>query len=53
MMIKGDKGPYCVLETQTDVDDLRDDGELGEEYDVVSIAMTRDQFEHLDEFQGF
>jgi hypothetical protein len=24
-----------------------------EEYDIVPVEMTRDQYEHLDEFQGF
>lgn len=48
--IKGENGPFFVLEKQEDVDDLRKDQE---EYDVTTIEMTRDQFERLTEFNGF
>ena len=49
--IKGCKGTSCIVETQTEVDDMFADEE--NEYDVSEIEMTRDQYERLDEFDGF
>jgi len=48
--VKGKKSPACIFETEAEAKDFR---ETPEEYDVTIIEMTRDQFEHLDEFQGF
>jgi len=48
--VKGEKGIGCILETEGEVKDFC---ESPEEYDVSVIEITRDQFEHLDEFQGF
>lgn len=47
---KSDKAPVCILETEGEVKDFC---ETPEEYEVTTISMTRDQFEHLDEFEGF
>ena len=48
--VKGEKGQSCIFETQEEVDAFC---EPPEKYDVSVIEITRDQFEHLDEFQGF
>lgn len=47
----GEVGPYCVLESQDAVDDLCDGHP--EEYNVQEIQLTQDQFDRLDEFEGF
>jgi hypothetical protein len=47
---KGEKGPFLILETQKEIDDLC---ENREEYDITKIELTRDQFENLGEFEGF
>jgi len=49
--LKCEKGPWCILETQAEVDAMIEDTEA--EFDVKTVMMTRDQFEHLDEFEGF
>jgi len=47
----GTHGPVCIVETQPSVNDMLDGNPSG--YDVTEIQLTRDQFEHLQEFEGF
>jgi hypothetical protein len=51
--IKGTEGPWLALETQAEVDEFIRDNPDEDGYEVKTIYMTRDQFEHLDEFDGF
>ena len=51
VVAKGTKGPSCILKTNAEVIDLC--GDEPEEYDVSEIKMTLDQYEHLNEFEGF
>lgn len=48
---KGTKNPFCVLETENQIKDMCEGEE--EQYDITKIEMTKDQFERLDEFDGF
>jgi hypothetical protein len=50
IVAKGTKAPSCIVESQKEIEDCFSDGE---EYDISEIMMTRDQYEHLDEFEGF
>jgi len=43
--------PFCIVETQAEVDEMEQAGD--EKLVVESVELTRDQFEHLDEFDGF
>lgn len=51
--VKGEKGPWCIMPTLEAVAEAFPTVPGEEEYDVVPIEMTRDQYEHLDEFDGF
>lgn len=46
---KGESGPWCIVEER----DVKDITSGSEEYDVVPVLLTKDQFEHLDEFKGW
>ena len=46
---KGDAGPW-VIDEPKNIDEWMDNEE---EYDIQEVQITRDQFEHLDEFEGF
>lgn len=50
--VKGQKGPWCCFATHAQVKDFCGEAP-DEEYTVETIMMTRDQYEHLDEFEGF
>ena len=48
---RGERGPVCVVETMQDAyDAFTEDTDA---YEISEVQMTRDQFEHMDEFEGF
>ena len=48
---KGKKSPFLVLENKEQIKDFL--GENISTYDIIEIQLARDQFDNLDEFDGF
>ena len=47
--VKGDKAPW-LIDRPENIDEWMD---APEEYDIVEVEMTEDQFSRLPEFEGF